>query len=105
MSKASLEAMGITNPNAKLALIQLLYNQIKDQEHFENIVKYFKRKTVLMENDNIMWKQDCRSSILSKIRELKNKPRHTVDEMAEFRQDYPVYNSWKSDAIRIYVKF
>lgn len=101
MSKASLESMGITNPNAKLALMQLHFNQIKDQEHFDNIVKYIKRKQVLMENDNILWRQDNRTSILAKIRELKHKPKHTPEEMAEFRQDYPNYNSWKGDAIRL----
>lgn len=77
------------------------FNAIKDEDHYNNIVNYIKRKKLLIENDNILWRQDNRASILSKIRELKNKPKHTPEEMAEFRRDYPAYNAWKSDAIKL----
>lgn len=101
MSKASLEAMGIINPHAKLAFTQMHFNQINNEGHYNNIVAYIKRKKVLIENENIKWRQDGRLSLLAKVREIKNKPKHSAKEMAEFRRDYPAFNSWKTDCIKL----
>jgi len=101
MSKASLEAMGIYNMHAKTAFMNMHFNQIKSEEHFENIIKYIKRKIVLFENSDIGFKLDNRQSIISKIRDLKSRPKHTPAEMAEFRAEYPQYNSWKSDCLKL----
>lgn len=102
MSKALLETMGFTNPNAKVALMTCHFNTIKDQSHFDNLVNYIKKKTVVYENDSVKFSESNRFDILDKIRELKNnRNKHSKEEMDRFRKDYLAYNSWNSDCIKL----
>lgn len=101
MSRATLESMGIKNPNAKAAFMRMHFSPITSEEHYQNIVNYIKRKTVLYENEGIKYLPNNRKTVCQKIREMKNKPKHTPEEMAEFRHDYPQYNSWKKTSVQL----
>lgn len=100
MSKASLEQI-TTNPSAKLAFMQMHYNTIKDQGHFDNLVRYCQKKKVVYENPIITFSEENKFDLLDRIRELKSqRSKHSPQEMDKFRKDYPFYNSWKTDSIK-----
>lgn len=99
MSKASLLAMGIRNPEGKTALLRMHFSPINGEDHYNNIVNYIRKKTLFYEDDTIPYYPGNRKSVLSKIRDIINKPKHTPEEMQEFRNDWPEYNSWKKKAV------
>lgn len=101
MSRASLESMGTRNPHAKAAFMRMHFSPINNDEHFKNIVNYIKRKTVLFEDESIEYRHNNRQTVCSKIREILNKPKHSPEEMREFRNDFPQYNSWKKVSIKL----
>lgn len=101
MSIESLKQLGINNPSAKIAFMAMHFKEIKDQKHFDNCIAYLKRKTVIVDNESLEFKENKRSTLVNRVVSMKNKPKHSPEEMAEFRQEYPRQNSWKKDCVTL----
>lgn len=101
MSLESLRQLGITNPNAKSAFMGMHFTEIKDEKHFNNCINYLRRKTVVVDDDRLEYKEPRTMTLVSKVKVLKSKPKHSAEEMAEFRQEYPKQNSWKRDCVNL----
>ncbi|RNA35796.1 hypothetical protein BpHYR1_001885 [Brachionus plicatilis] len=93
MRNDALEALGI-DPTKKHVIQKIHYNWINDTEHFDNLVKYCKKKTVLVENENVLY-ESVTNKILDNIQKMKEADKFTKEEMAQFKSMYPDAMDWK----------
>ncbi|RNA19518.1 hypothetical protein BpHYR1_030677 [Brachionus plicatilis] len=100
MSLKSFEKMGITIDEPRVAINSVHYNDIKDANHYANLVNYLKNKIVLIDNENVVYRSTG-SKILEDIKKMKNTVKHSKEEMQEFRDMYPDSSDWKKDCIKL----
>ncbi|RNA16168.1 hypothetical protein BpHYR1_029846, partial [Brachionus plicatilis] len=100
LSKITLEQMGISHHLARQAFNSMYYGEIKDFNHYENLVNYIQRKKVIYENTNITWVSQG-NRVMDTIERMKAPNKFSKDDMAHFRRMYPEPNSWHADVIKL----
>ncbi|RNA00226.1 hypothetical protein BpHYR1_018376 [Brachionus plicatilis] len=100
LSKLTLEQMGISHHLAKQAINSMHYGEIKDHNHYENLVAYIQRKKVIYENANINWIPQG-NRVLDAIKRMKAPNKFSQEDMAHFRRMYPEPNAWHGDVIKL----
>lgn len=101
MSIDSLKQLGITNPSAKSAFMGMHFTEIKDENHFNNCINYLRKKTVIIDDDRLEYTGNKTTTLVGRVKTMKKKPKHTKEEMDEFREEYPRQNSWKRDCVNL----
>lgn len=74
--------------------------EIKDQSHYNNLVQYIKKKTVIFEDERIEWTSG-RKAIFDKTQEIKEITKNSTEVMAHFRAMYTEVDSWKKNFVRL----
>ncbi|RNA26198.1 hypothetical protein BpHYR1_039663 [Brachionus plicatilis] len=100
LSKITLEQMGISHHLACQAFHSMHYGEIKDFNHWENLIGYIQKKKVLYENPNIIYVSQG-NRILETIERMKAPNKFSAEDMAHFRRMYPEPTSWHGDVIKL----
>ncbi|RNA03899.1 hypothetical protein BpHYR1_054404 [Brachionus plicatilis] len=72
MSLKSFEKMGITIDEPRIAINAVHYDEIKEANHYNNLVNYLKKKTVIIDNENVIYRSTGSKILVYKKNEINN---------------------------------